>query len=169
MNWDISTNRAPLSKPELYTYRDQENGAQHLLEFLAESRLGRFPGTQPQGTLYHFSRSQAKKMMSSMALHLPNTTGTGLKYILTNHLFPKAKITILNQWVGKHWDLYLKYGIGKTIFLPKTNVKKTATLAHSLKWTLHPTTYFWPLVAPWRSHSFSPRKTKHSTNPSHQK
>lgn len=108
-------------------------------------------------------------MMSSMVLHLPNTTGTGLKYILTNNLFPKAKITILNKWVGKHWDLYLKYGIGKTIFLPKTNVKKTAILAHSAKRTLHPTTYFCPLVAPWRSHSFSPRKTKHSTNPSHQK
>lgn len=95
-----------------------------------------------------------------MVLHLPNTTGTGLKYILTNNLFPKAKITILNQWVGKHWDLYLKYGIGKTIFLPKTDVKKTATLAHSAKRTLYPTTYFCPLVAPWRSHSFSPKENQ---------
>ena len=50
---NIGTNRSPLSKPELYTYRDQEKGAQLLLEFLEESRLRRFPGTQPQGTLYH--------------------------------------------------------------------------------------------------------------------
>lgn len=116
-----------------------------------------------------YSRSQAKKNdvihVSSSAKHYRYW----FRIHITNLLFPKAKITILNQWVGKHWDLYLKYGIGKTIFFHKTNVKKTATLAHSAKRTLHPTIYFCPLVAPWRSLSLSPRKTKHSWNPSHQK
>lgn len=49
MNRDTSTNISTLSHPELHMSVDEENGAQPLLEYNKETRLGRFPGSQSQG------------------------------------------------------------------------------------------------------------------------
>ena len=54
MNWDTGTNAFTCTHPKLHTSVQQENRAQTLLEHHNETRLGRFSGSQPRGTLCQY-------------------------------------------------------------------------------------------------------------------
>ena len=54
MNWNTGTNAFTYTHPKLHTLVQQENRTQTLLEHHKETRLGRFSGSQPWGTLCQY-------------------------------------------------------------------------------------------------------------------
>ena len=101
MNWDTETNAFTHTHLELHTSVQQENRAQPLLEHYKETKLGKFPGSQPKGhcvTMSLPSKSwdvpwnQAKKQFSSMVRRQPHTEGAGLEEMLPIISFLRQKL-----------------------------------------------------------------------------